>query len=233
MIDFIILTILALCILAGYYRGVLYSAISLGISAVAFILALLLCPLLSRGIQQQKTLYDMMLYYFEGYEYINKTSVELVHVPVDQVDAATLEEVVQRVEMPRPFDRAVRKNVRSQAYRSREIYTLGDYFNQTLVDVVLNILSLLILFALFRMLLGFVLRLIDYGKEGLPVLRHLDIPFSCGIGLLHGILLMYIVFMLCPLMLAVVPRTYTFLQNSPLGMFFYKSNLLLQLVPTL
>ena len=38
MIDFIILTILALCILAGYYRGVLYSAISLGISAVAFIL---------------------------------------------------------------------------------------------------------------------------------------------------------------------------------------------------
>ena len=66
MIDFIILTILALCILAGYYRGVLYSAISLGISAVAFILALLLCPLLSRGIQQKKTLYDMMLYYFEG-----------------------------------------------------------------------------------------------------------------------------------------------------------------------
>lgn len=232
MIDFIILLILALCILAGYYRGVLYSAISLGLTVLSFLLALLCCPLLSHSIQKQETLYDMMLYYFEGYEYINETSVELVHVPSSQLDEETLSTVIRNADMPRPFDRAVEKNIRRQAYAAKEIYTLGDYFNQTIVDVVLNVLSLLLLFSLFRMLLGFVLRLIDYGKEGLPVLRQLDIPFSCGIGLLHGILIVFIFFMLCPLMLAVVPRIYTFLESSPLGMFFYKANLLLYLVPT-
>lgn len=232
MIDFIILLILALCILAGYYRGVLYSAISLGLTVLSFLLALFCCPLLSHNVQKQETLYDMMLYYFEGYEYINETSVELVHVPSSQLNEETLSTVIRNAGMPRPFDRAVEKNIRKQAYAAKEIYTLGDYFNQTIVDVVLNVLSLLLLFALFRMLLGFVLRLIDYGKEGLPVLRQLDIPFSCGIGLLHGILLVFIFFMLCPLMLVVVPRIYTFLENSPLGMFFYKANLLLYLVPT-
>lgn len=232
MIDFIILLILALCILAGYYRGVLYSAISLGLTVLSFLLALLCCPLLSHSIQKQETLYDMMLYYFEGYEYINETSVELVHVPSSQLNEETLTTVIRNADMPRPFDRAVEKNIRRQAYAAKEIYTLGDYFNQTIVDVVLNVLSLLLLFSLFRMLLGFVLRLIDYGKEGLPVLRQLDIPFSCGIGLLHGILIVFIFFMLCPLMLAVVPRIYTFLESSPLGMFFYKANLLLYLVPT-
>lgn len=232
MIDFIILLILALCILAGYYRGVLYSAISLGLTVLSFLLALLCCPLLSHSIQKQETLYDMMLYYFEGYEYINETSVELVHVPSSQLNEETLTTVIRNADMPRPFDRAVEKNIRRQAYAAKEIYTLGDYFNQTIVDVVLNVLSLLFLFSLFRMLLGFVLRLIDYGKEGLPVLRQLDIPFSCGIGLLHGILIVFIFFMLCPLMLAVVPRIYTFLESSPLGMFFYKANLLLYLVPT-
>lgn len=232
MIDFIILLILALCILAGYYRGVLYSAISLGLTVLSFMLALLCCPLLSHSIQKQETLYDMMLYYFEGYEYINETSVELVHVPSSQLDEETLSTVIRNAGMPRPFDRAVEKNIRRQAYAPKEIYTLGDYFNQTIVDVVLNVLSLLLLFSLFRMLLGFILRLIDYGKEGLPVLRQLDIPFSCGIGLLHGILIVFIFFMLCPLMLVVVPRIYTFLESSPLGMFFYKANLLLYLVPT-
>lgn len=232
MIDFIILLILALCILAGYYRGVLYSAISLGLTVLSFMLALLCCPLLSHSIQKQETLYDMMLYYFEGYEYINETSVELVHVPSSQLDEETLSTVIRNAGMPRPFDRAVEKNIRRQAYAAKEIYTLGDYFNQTIVDVVLNVLSLLLLFSLFRMLLGFILRLIDYGKEGLPVLRQLDIPFSCGIGLLHGILIVFIFFMLCPLMLVVVPRIYTFLESSPLGMFFYKANLLLYLVPT-
>lgn len=232
MIDFIILLILALCILAGYYRGVLYSAISLGLTVLSFLLALLCCPLLSHSIQKQETLYDMMLYYFEGYEYINETSVELVHVPSSQLNEETLTTVIRNADMPRPFDRAVEKNIRKQAYAAKEIYTLGDYFNQTIVDVVLNVLSLLLLFSLFRMLLGFVLRLIDYGKEGLPVLRQLDIPFSCGIGLLHGILIVFIFFMLCPLMLVVVPRIYTFLESSPLGMFFYKANLLLYPVPT-
>lgn len=232
MIDFIILLILALAILAGYYRGVLYSAISLGLTVLSFFLALVCCPLLSHGIQKQETLYDMMLYYFEGYEYINETSVELVHVASSQLDEGTLDMVIDNANMPTPFGSAVKKNIQKQAYEKKEIYTLGDYFNQTIVDVVLNILSLLLLFALFRMLLGFVLRLIDYGKEGLPVLRKLDIPFSCGIGLLHGILLVFILFMLCPLGLTILPRIYTFLESSPLGMFFYKANMLLYLIPT-
>lgn len=232
MIDFIILLILALAILAGYYRGVLYSAISLGLTVLSFLLALVCCPLLSHGIQKQETLYDMMLYYFEGYEYINETSVELVHVASSQLEEGTLDLVIDNANMPIPFGRAVKKNIQKQAYEKKEIYTLGDYFNQTIVDVVLNILSLLLLFALFRMLLGFILRLIDYGKEGLPVLRRLDIPFSCGIGLLHGILLVFILFMLCPLGLTVLPRIYTFLESSPLGMFFYEGNLLLYLIPT-
>lgn len=232
MIDFFILVILALCVLAGYYRGVVYSVVSFGLTLLSFFMALLLCTLLSGGIRQQKNVYDMMLYYFEGYEYINKTSVELVHVASDRVEEPLLEGVIENADMPIPFDRAVAKNVKGQVYQSREIYTLGDYFNQTIVDVVLNTLSLLLLFALFRLLMGFVLRLLDYSSDGFPVLRELDIPFSCGIGLLQGVFLVFVLFMLCPLALVVVPRIYDFLEQSPLGMFFYKMNMLLRLVPT-
>ena len=94
------------------------------------------------------------------------------------------------------------------------------------------VLSLLVLFLLFRLVLGFVLRLIDFGAAGLPRLRRLDAPLSCGIGLLHGILLVFIVFMLVPLMLVVVPKLVKYIDDSVLGGFFYKANLLLKLVPT-
>ena len=221
MVDLIILLILAIALLAGYYRGMVYSAISLGLSLLSFVMALLLCTTLSGLVQKRQSFYEMMLYYFEGYEYINETSVELVHVSVSQIG-----------DRDSPFDEAVTKNVKKQVYQRRNIYSLGDYFNQTIVDTVLNILSLLVLFLLFRLVLGFVLRLIDFGAAGLPRLRRLDAPLSCGIGLLHGILLVFIVFMLVPLMLVVVPKLVKYIDDSVLGGFFYKANLLLKLVPT-
>ena len=232
MVDLVILLILAIALLAGYYRGVIYSAINLGVSILSFVMALLLCTTLSGVVQKRQSLYEMMLYYFEGYEYINETSVELVHVSVSQIGDRELSVVVKNANMPSPFDEAVTKNVKKQVYQRRNIYSLGDYFNQTIVDTVLNILSLLVLFLLFRLVLGFVLRLIDFGAAGLPRLRRLDAPLSCGIGLLHGILLVFIVFMLVPLMLVVVPKLVKYIDDSVLGGFFYKANLLLKLVPT-
>ena len=232
MVDFVILLILAIALLAGYYRGVIYSAFSLALSVLSFSLALLLCTSLSGAFQKRQNLHDMMLYYFEGYEYINETSVELVHVSASQISDKELSVVIANADMPSPFDLAVRNNVKKLVYERRGIYSLGDYFNQTIVDTVLNILSLLVLFLIFRLLLGFLLRLIDFGAAGLPRLKRLDVPISCGIGLLHGIFLVFVLFMLVPLMLVVVPRLSRFLEDSLLGEFFYKGNVLLRMVPT-
>ncbi len=232
MVDLVILLILAIALLAGYYRGVVYSAISLGLSVLSFAMALILCTTLSGMVQKRQNVYEMMLYYFEGYEYINKTSVEMVHLSAAQITEKELNVVVKNADIPTPFDRAVTDNVRKQVYEKRGIYALGDYFNQTIVDTVLNILSLLVLFLFFRLLLGFVLRLLDFGAAGLPRLRRFDVPLSCGIGLLHGILLVFVLFMLAPLLLVVVPRLSKFIDESLLGGFFYRGNLLLRMVPT-
>lgn len=233
MVDLVILLILAIALLAGYYRGVIYSAINVGVSILSFAMALLLCTTLSGVVQKRQNLYEMMLYYFEGYEYINETSVELVHVSVSQIGDRELSVVVKNADMPSPFDSAVTNNVKKQVYESRSIYSLGDYFNQTIVDTVLNILSLLLLFLIFRLLFGFILRLIDFGAAGLPRLKQFDVPIACGIGLLHGVFLVSVLFMLVPLMLVVVPRLSKFIDDSLLGGFFYRGNLLLRMVPTI
>jgi len=232
MVDLVILLILAIALLAGYYRGVIYSAINLGVSILSFVMALLLCTSLSGVVQKRQSLYEMMLYYFEGYEYINETSVELVHVSVSQIGEKELAVVVKNADMPSPFDSAITGNVKKQVYEDRGIYSLGDYFNQTIVDTVLNILSLLLLFLIFRLLLGFLLRLIDFGAAGLPRLKQFDVPLACGIGLLHGVFLVSVLFMMVPLMLVVVPSLSKLIDGSLLGGFFYRGNVLLRMVPT-
>ncbi len=232
MITVPILIILGLCILAGYYRGVIYSAISIGLTVLSFFLALAMIPAVSGPVRNSNTLYGGLLYYFEGYEYVSRTSVEMIHDPVASLDDEELNFVVENADMPIPFGRAVKKNIRSEAYAQSGISTLGDYFNQTIVDVVLNILSLLFLFVIIRIFFGFVLRMIDYGRKGLPALKRYDAIYSCGIGFLHGVVLLWIFFMLVPILLVIVPKLGAMVTDTPLGGFFYRMNPFVWLVPT-
>lgn len=232
MIDIVILVVLGLCILAGYYRGTVYSAISIGITLLSFFLSMLLIPLIAGGIRSTESVYSSLLYYFEGHEYITETSVELVHEPADSVSAEALDVIIRNADMPIPMGKAVKRNITKSVYADAGISTLGDYFNQTIVDVVLNILSLLLLFVVLRLFLGFLLRTADYGTHGFPVLKRFDAVYSCGIGFLHGVLLLYLVFLLVPIVLTVVPALEKFLDESWLGGFFYRANPLLRLIPT-
>ncbi len=232
MVTVLILVILGLCILAGYYRGVVYSAISIGLTLISFFLALLLIPVVAGSVRGSKELYGSLLYYFEGYESVSKTSVELIHEPAASIGDEQLDEVVQNANLPLPLGNAIKKNIRREAYANSDNTTIGDYFNQTIVDVVLNILSLLFLFICIRVLLGFILRTIDYGRRGLPALKRLDPLFSCGIGFLHGVVLLYICFLIAPILLTVVPKLGKMLVDTPLSGFFYRMNPFMWIIPT-
>ena len=232
MVDLAILVIISLCVLAGYYRGTIYAALNVGVTILSLLLALLLIPVVSGTVKSSETLYKSMLYYFEGYEYVSTTSVEMVHAKASDVSAEEVALLIEHADMPTPMDNAVRSNIRRLAYANKGITTLGDYFNQTIVDVVINILSMLALFVVIRILTGWALRVFDVSLEGFPVMNRYDWLFSCGIGFLHGVLIVYVLFMLVPVVLTVVPRLETFLQESLLGGFFYHVNPLLYFVPT-
>ena len=83
MVTVLILIILGICILAGYYRGVIYSAISIGLTLLSFFLALIMIPVVARPVRESKTLYSALLYYFEGYPV--KEIGELLRLPENTV----------------------------------------------------------------------------------------------------------------------------------------------------
>jgi hypothetical protein len=232
VITVLILVIIGLCTLAGYYRGIIYSAVSIGLTLLSFFLALLMIPVIATPVRESRELYGSLLYYAEGFEYVSETSVEMIHDPAAAIEPETLKEVIDNANMPLPLGRAISKNIRTLAYEKRGITTLGDYFNQTIVDVMVNLLSLLFLFVCFRVFFGFVLRMIDYGRRGLPVLKRFDPLFSCGIGFLHGVILLYVFFLCAPVLLTAVPKLGRILVSSPLGGFFYRMNPFLWMIPT-
>ncbi len=229
-IDIGILLILAITILGGYYRGFVYTVCSVVATVVSFVLSAIGAPLIANAIKGQDKLFSMLLYYTEGSEYVAATDVELTRMPISNVSAETLHTVIENADMPLPMDRCVLRNIASEAFQADGIATLGDYFNQTIVCVVINIVSVLILFVILRLILGFVIRGMDYGRDGFPVLQRADGAIGAGLGLLHGVLMINVLFLVVPIGLTVLPKIYEYLGESFFGEFFYKANICIPLI---
>ena len=134
--------------------------------------------------------------------------------------------------MPLPMDRCVVKNIAQEAFRSSGVTTLGDYFNQTIVCVVINILALLLLFTILRLLFGFLIRARSSGRERIQGAFPRGWYHRRRLGLIHGVLLLFVIFLAVPVMLTVLPMLYKFLSESFFGEFFYKANFLLAMIPS-
>lgn len=230
-IDIAILLIFAITILGGYYRGFINTMLSIGATIVSYLFGMLCVPFISAAVQSKADLFNMLLYYTEGSEYVAVTNVELTRAPISEISAEQLRSVIQNADMPLPLGRCVTRNIATEAFAKSGITTLGDYFNQTIVCVAINILALLVAFLIIRLILGFVIHCVDYARGGFPVLQKADGLIGAGLGLINGVLLLFIIFLAVPLALTVLPKVYTFLEESFFGEFFYKANILIPLIP--
>lgn len=231
IVDIAILLILAILVLGGWYKGFIANLISLAMTILAWLLALAFLSGAAGLIKDNEKLYNMLQYYTEGSEYVAKTDVELTRTPISQVTLETLDAVIEKADMPLPMGKRIVRNVAVEAFHKDGYTTLGDYFNLTIIAVVINILSALVLFAGIRILLGFSTGCAEHALGGYPVLSRWDSLIGAGVGLLHGVVLLFLLFLLVPIALTVLPRLYVFLEESFFGEFFYIANPFFSMIP--
>lgn len=230
ILDLVIIAILGLFVLAGVYKGFVYTSIDVLFYMICVVFAFLMTPLLAFRVEQDDKIFNAMLYYTEGSE--NIYDVEYSKKDITEISNAELEEIYSRSKVAYPMNDRIRTNVDEAAFRPSGITTLGDYFNQTMVIVTVNIMVFLVLFAALRILLAFLLGWWNYAKP-LPVLKKLEIPAAIGAGLIRGVLAVFLFFMVCPIVLTILPFDVVsdLVENSKLAHFFYYSNFLLGIIP--
>ncbi len=230
MIAIIILLIIALYVLSGVYKGFIWNITVLVASVVSCILAFALMRPVAGLFRASEVIYDSMLSYTEGAESIY--DVELRKVNVIDLSEAQLDEVMQRSDLVSPFRDRVYKNIVERKFADEGVTTLGDYFNESMVRVMINIISFLIVYLILRIILTFIIGWLDYYYK-FPIIRKLDWLAGSAIGLLRGILGIAIIFMLMPIVLTVLnfDSVREMIETNSIALFFHKNNLLLLLIP--
>jgi len=231
LLDLAALLIFAMFIFAGLYRGFLYNVLSIGAFMVSWLVGLAFMGLGSAAVKGSESLYGMMLYYAEGSEYVK--DAELARTTISSLSADQLKSIIDGAGLPYPMGKAVTHNIAVEAFANQNITTLGDYFNQTIVSVFINILVFLAIFFIVRGILAFSINGVDYARV-LPQLRSGDALLGAGLGLVRGILALFVIFMLLPIVLTILGGfdvVSQLVDNSLLSSFFYRSNFLLSMMP--
>ncbi len=231
LLDLAIVAILALFMLSGLYKGFLSTVLNIGAYIVSWLIGLIFMPLAAGGVKLNESLYSMMLYYTEGSEFIN--DIELSRTPISSISTSQLSSIISESDLPYPMGKEIPNNVANEAFADQGVTTLGDYFNQTIVCVFINILVFLFIFAIVRTLLALIIDGVDYAWV-LPKLRKSDALLGGCVGIIRGMLAVFLIFMLLPILLTVLGDfdvVRDFIDGSFFVPFFYRSNFLLGLIP--
>lgn len=230
LIDIASVAVLVLFMLGGIYKGFFSTVLSTGAYIITVLLSLCLVPLGSSIVKNDASLYNMMLYYTEGSEFI--ANHEYVREEISSLSAADINQIIADAHLPYPMGREIEENIARESFASENITMLGDYFNQTIVNVFINILAFLVAFCIIRAILALVINAADYAS-GFPVLRSGELALSAATGLVRGMLALFLIFMLVPIVLTALGQfdlITNMVDDSVFASLFYRLNFLLSIV---
>lgn len=224
VVDYVIIAVVGISLLYGIYRGFVTSVLGLASIFLAMFAAYSLGPSLTSAICKNETVVNTLVHYTDAASRLG--DLELYIETVDNLDTATIADIVSRVNLPAPFDSLLESNLAQQAFASIGSVNVSEYINQTIVTAIVSILSYVVVFLLSYLALSLLTGLIGYVFR-FPVLRHLDWLLGGAFGLIRGVFFVYILFALVPIVMTVLPFDGfgELVQASQLGNALYKSNI--------
>jgi len=209
----------------GWYKGFLVTVLTIGSYFVAWVSAFLFYGNLSSFINAKTNLATTLLYYTAGAEKLSDMTVANTNVASLSADRIT--DIITNSNLPVPIANMMKENILNQSFLSQGITTMSDYFNQTIINLSLNLISFVLIFLAVRLIFMFVIGLVDNVFK-LPILKQSDSLIGGAFGILQGAIFVFLIFAIMPIAMSVLPleSVYTLMQNSFLGRFFFNYNII-------
>ena len=202
IIDFLLLLVIAVSVAFAVYRGSVASLLGLAACLGSLVIALYAGPLLARVLGGNQGVTDLLTTYSDAGSQVGDYA--LATTQVNTMREATLEAVSKSVHLPDSIERILHQNLAARVFTSAGMRTVNEYITATIVSVLLEAGSFVIAFLLCCLALHMVINLISHVYD-FPVLTHFDGLLAAVFGLLRGMLILYVLFLLVPLLRTIIP----------------------------
>ncbi len=202
IIDFAILAVLFVSIIFGFYRGSVATLFGLTACLISVVIAFFAGPHLSALLSGNQGVTEMLTTYTDAGSLVGDYA--LATTKADGISEALIQTVLKSVSLPNCIENILHSNLSNASFASAGLTTVNDYVSATIVAVVLQSFSFVLCYFAAFILLHAVIGLIGHVFY-YPVLKHLDGVVGGIYGLLRGIVTLYVLFLLMPVIRTIIP----------------------------
>lgn len=231
VIDIIVIAVISLCVLFGVYRGFIQSVLNLGGSILSVVGSFWLFPRLSDVLSGNTQLTRLISTYTDSGSLLGDLGLSSMNV--NALSQENIASIVARANLPSPLDTLLTHNLSQKVFAPLgELATnVGDYVNQTILSVSINVLCFLLCFVICFVVSTVLINLIR-AVFHFPVLKHLDWLMGGAFGFLLGVVLCFVIFTILPLAQSMlpIPELNVLVEESALGQVFRNGNLIISIM---
>ncbi len=219
--DLLVLAIIAGFGLIGMYKGFILSIFKLASFFVSAIISIKAYPLVAKVLMQTALYTNIKTYILENLLQQHAAQGTKVN---GQIKEAAANAVIDKLQLP-GFLKGTLLEQMPNPGKLVNINKLMDMISIEITKIVIDILSLLLLYVAIRIALIFA-RVILQGVAKLPLFKQIDKLGGFGIGAVEGLLTVYIIFAVIMLFNASpsFKEVYTAIDSSMIAKFFYQNN---------
>ncbi len=226
IIDIFVIAFILLYVLNGVYRGFLPSVLNIVGFFTSWIAAYIFSPGIASRLAANETV-SSLRFYIEGAEKVG--DFELAKRAISSFSQGELERVVANSQLTPPYNTTVLEHIKTRAFESQGLTTLGEYFDASIYTVITNIVAFVLLFVALRIIITLLINSYSYAAS-MPQLRHFDHLLGGAVSLARGFFSMYVVFSLIPIALIIIPVTFVtdIINSSVMSTIFYNGSIILR-----
>ena len=230
-IDIVIIAIIGLSTLMGLYRGFIQSVLNLGGGLLSVAGSFWLFPKMSDVLSTNTAFTRFISTYTDSGILLG--DLDLSSLMVNALSEQHIADIVARAGLPAPLDVLLTHNLAQKVFSPLGdlAVTVGDYVNQTVLSVSINVLCFLVCFVVCFVVCTTLVNLLR-AVFRYPVLKHFDWLMGGAFGCLLGVLLCFVVFTTLPLIESVIPMPEfaQLVDESQLGQIFKNGNLIISIM---
>lgn len=231
IVDWSIIGIVGLCMLFGFYRGFIQSVLNLGSCLLSLVGSFMLFPSMADAVSANTEITRMISSYTDSSTLLG--DLDLSSQAVSSLTSSSIANIVDKAGLPAPIDTLLKHNLDQQVFSPLGglATNVGDYVNQTILSVSINVLSFLLCFVLCFIVLTIVINMLR-AVFRFPVLKQLDWLVGGLFGFLMGMALCFVVFTVMPILESVVPlpQFREMIEASSLANLFQNANLVVSIM---
>ena len=194
IIDYIIIAIMAFCLISGMHKGFITSTLALLGFCGAWIGAYACYGYLVTAVQQNEGLINFLQSIVSAAD-LFKTK-PLADLEVAAATAADIDQAISEIGIPM-INNLFRHNVLGQVFANDGLTKMSEYLTQTLLSSVLNVVSFIVMFAVIYAAVLLLVNLLN-NVFRFPLLKHLDWLLGGAFGVVRGAVILMLIFAVVP-----------------------------------